>query len=495
MAPASDMTKRPLGPTGLMVSEAGFGGYRVTTGIPEQHEALSHALLGGINLIDTSSNYADGGSEKLVGNVLAELVESGKLKRKDVVLVTKAGYVQGRNLKRAEERSEAGDPFPELVDFAEGLQHCIHPEFLADQLERAIKRLGQDYIDVFLLHNPEYHLSWCDSQGMDRDQVQTEYYRRIKEAFAFLETQVEAGRIGWYGISSNTFVDPEEAYAHTSLSKVWELARSLTPQNHFAVVQFPLNLYESGAVLEKNQPGGQSVLKFAAEKGLGVLINRPLNAINGERLTRLAEQGDVVKPEKYQVANTLISFKDSEDQIMRSLVPNLGLAHDQEQKTKEQLALAFTLLQNWENFAGLEHFKGVRSGWAVPRLNAVAGVMVRILADRQEALSALDAHLKRAQSALDVVEDWYKAEANQLNQGIISAVKRAEPRWARAGKLSRMAIRALRSTHGVTSVLVGMRQKEYVEDVLAELARPVKQNDNTPAWRALDLPLEPESRS
>jgi hypothetical protein len=35
---------------------------------------------------------------------------------------------------------------------------------------------------------------------------------------------------------------------------------------------------EPGAVLEKNQPGGDSVLEFAQHKGLGVLVNRPLNA-------------------------------------------------------------------------------------------------------------------------------------------------------------------------------------------------------------------------
>ncbi len=75
----------PLGPTQLMVSRAGFGGYRITTGVGEHARALQHALASGINLIDTSANYADGGSEELVGRVLAHLVEAGELQRRAVV--------------------------------------------------------------------------------------------------------------------------------------------------------------------------------------------------------------------------------------------------------------------------------------------------------------------------------------------------------------------------------------------------------------------------
>jgi hypothetical protein len=48
-----------------------------------------------------------------------------------------------------------------------------------------------------------------------------------------------------------------------------------------------------------------------------------------------------------------------------------------------------------------------------------------------------------------------------------------------------MALRALRSTDGVTSVLVGMRHRLYVEDVLAELRRPVAVKERDEAWERL----------
>jgi diketogulonate reductase-like aldo/keto reductase len=53
--------------TQLTVSQAGFGCYRVSAGVSHHEQALSKALCEGINLIDTSANYADGGSETLVG--------------------------------------------------------------------------------------------------------------------------------------------------------------------------------------------------------------------------------------------------------------------------------------------------------------------------------------------------------------------------------------------------------------------------------------------
>ena len=65
----------PLGETGLRVSPAGFGCYRVNAGVSAHARALEKALTGGINIIDTSANYADGGSEQLVGGVLKDLIE------------------------------------------------------------------------------------------------------------------------------------------------------------------------------------------------------------------------------------------------------------------------------------------------------------------------------------------------------------------------------------------------------------------------------------
>ena len=159
----------------------------------------------GVNLIDTSTNYMDGDSERLVGSVLRELIKSGELTREEVIVVSKIGYVQGHNLKQAEAREQGGRPYPDMVKYGEGIWHCIHREYLADQLTLSMDRLGLATLDVCLLHNPEYFLSEAAHRdGADLIVTRDAFYRRIEQAFTFFESQVAVGLIRYYGVSSNT---------------------------------------------------------------------------------------------------------------------------------------------------------------------------------------------------------------------------------------------------------------------------------------------------
>ena len=368
-----------LGRTGLHVSQAGFGCYRISAGVAEHAAALQHALVSGIDLIDTSANYADGGSEELVGQVLAHMVDSGELRREAVVVVSKAGYLQGKNYTLSQERKRLGRPFPELVPYADGLEHCIHPEFLEDQLTRALERLRLETIDVYLLHNPEYYLGWAAHNGLDSSAARSNTTGASKTPSAISKRRSTRGRIRWYGISSNTFPAPASDPQFTCLERVWEMAESINPEHHFGVVQLPMNLYEDGAVLLANQPCGMTALEFARQKNLGVLINRPLNAFTENRLLRLAD------------------------------------------------------------------------------------------ADAAESLPA--------------------DEIEKRIETITSALAAADPDWGGNASLSQLAVRALRSTAGISCVLVGMRRTAYVDDILTELATPVARKDRRTSWRKLHQSL------
>ena len=52
----------PLGRIHSRVSRVGFGGYRVDDRSDVHREALREALVAGVSLVDTSTNYADGHS-------------------------------------------------------------------------------------------------------------------------------------------------------------------------------------------------------------------------------------------------------------------------------------------------------------------------------------------------------------------------------------------------------------------------------------------------
>jgi Aldo/keto reductase family len=165
-------------------------------------------------------------------------------------------------------------------------------QFLTDQLERSLRRLQLEKMDVYLLHNPEYFFTEATKRHKSGsfEALREEFYDRIRRAFSYLEGEVRRGRIGFYGVSSNTFVVPGRNPEATSLERVWMIAREVAIEHHFAVAQLPANLFESGAMLTRNcVTGNQTALEFAQEHDLAVLVNRPLNAFYRNQLIRLAD--------------------------------------------------------------------------------------------------------------------------------------------------------------------------------------------------------------
>jgi aryl-alcohol dehydrogenase-like predicted oxidoreductase len=123
------------------------------------------------------------------------------------------------------------------------------------------------------------------------ESARNEFYRRLREAFRFFEGQVAAGTIRWYGVSSNTAVSPVADPETTSLTRMLSAAREAGgAAHHFRILQLPMNLFEAGALLEQNTgpDNRQTALEAASDVGIAVLVNRPLNAIVGNGMIRLA---------------------------------------------------------------------------------------------------------------------------------------------------------------------------------------------------------------
>ncbi|MCB8925489.1 MAG: aldo/keto reductase [Ardenticatenaceae bacterium] len=467
------------------ISQVGFGSYRVILGNKTHEQALRQALQSGINLIDTSSNYGDGNAERLIGRVLAELIDAGELTREQVVVVSKAGYRQGFNYTLAQQRKQEGRPFPNLVKYAEGLDHCIHPEFLEDQLERSLERLNLATLDVFLLHNPEYYLSWAQRRPLPLDEARHTYYQRIRLAFEFLEQAVADGRIQSYGISSNTFPEPARSYTFTELARVWEIAQKINPNHHFRWVQLPMNLLETGAATEKNQPNGQTVLQFTTDHQLSILVNRPLNAIVQESLTRLAE----VLPPSYpatpeDVSTAVDSCVELESQFASQHLPELNLDDETRQQLIEYLAVGRMLEGNWGGFGTFQNWQDVRARFILPRTQTAVEFLSNQPNLPAEAASWLDEYVEAANIALAALSAFYQEQAAKRTGRIQATAVAADSDW-QAKTLSQTAVRALRSSQGVSAVLVGMRHQQYVLDILDDLAHPVSVKDRTDSWQKM----------
>jgi hypothetical protein len=145
--------------------------------------------------------------------------------------------------------------------------------------------MGISCVDVLLLHCPEFVVKG----GVDIEDV----YAKVERAFAYLETEVQRGRIAYYGVTAAFYPlrpsDPE----HLSLQRLLALEPA---GGHFRVIQFPLNFAEpqalweahvprdaSGAALGGPEAGqGPSLTELARSHGLATLSNRPLDGLYKE---------------------------------------------------------------------------------------------------------------------------------------------------------------------------------------------------------------------
>lgn len=457
----------------------GFGCYRVDYRVREHYDALVKAILSGITLIDTSANYSDGGSEILVGNVILDMTEKGEIIREDLTIVTKVGYIQGQNYKNAVKRRDQGNPFPEVVEYDEGLWHCIHPEFLEDQLKHQLTRLNTDYIDAYLLHNPEYYLSWADKEWKRIDAARDEFYVRIRMAFEWLEKKAQEGVIKNYGVSSNTFVSDPHKFDFASLETMYQISeetsQKLGGENHFKFVQFPFNLFEIGAMTEKNQENKtKTVLEFAKEKELYTLINRPLNAITTKGLVRLADFDYKEHNEKaFQAQVQKVIYL--EDDMMKEKLPNYDVKAV-DMKTLEGLFVSGEkIAENWNKFGSIEHFNDVVEHYFGPRINYLMDYFEENFPEHDMS-EYFNNYLSELYRLLNYTSNYYKITAERRSSfihGIIDTL--ADEQYYKL-TLSQKAILLLLSVEGVDTVLVGARKDPYIDDVLAVVDMPKIEN-------------------
>jgi len=468
---------KKLGRTGLTVSACGYGTYRVDYRVREHFEALEYALLNGINLIDSSANYSDGGSEILIGNVLRKLIENDKIRREEVVIVTKGGYIQGKTLETVRQRKEKGTSYKEVVEYSEGLWHSIHPDFISEQITASLERMNLDTIDVYLLHNPEYLLDSKLSEDLALEEMRHEYYRRIGKAFELLEEEVEKGRIGAYGVSSNSFVDSSSEQVFTSLEECHSAAVNISRENHFSVVEFPFNLYERGALLNNNQKADtKTLLELAGELELGVIVNRPLNAITEKKLKRLADfetNTEYFKLDENKINDEIKLLESMEDDFLKEYLDVLKLSEENHEAVKYFLKAGELLKRNWKNFGSIESFNDVKKQFLIPRVNYAISTMISSDNLTNPMREKLDAIAQQVNKLMSIIETIYGLIANMRSKeiheklnGLIDDSKNID---FKSLHLSQKAILLINSIGNVSCTLVGMRQKKYVGDVIGSL--------------------------
>ena len=195
------MLKRTLGKSRLEVSALGMGCWAIggpwtwaqpgrkpypagwgNTDDEESVRAVHAALDMGVNFFDTAANYGAGHSEIVLGRAL-------KGKRDNAVIATKFGHIVNES-----EKTVYGD------------SSQIIKNVRAD-VENSLRRLQTDVIDIYQLHDGGYDP------------------KLALELQSILEELVSAGKIRWYGWSTD----------------IVESARTFASGAHCTSIQFRLN--------------------------------------------------------------------------------------------------------------------------------------------------------------------------------------------------------------------------------------------------------------
>ncbi|MGZ4437640.1 MAG: aldo/keto reductase [Nocardioides sp.] len=185
----SEMTYRPLGSSGLMVSVVGIGCNAFGTRIDaDQTQAVVDAALdAGVTLFDTADTYGRGASEELLGKALGS-------RRDEIVLATKFGMdMEGANGPDWGARASR--------------------RYVRKAVEASLRRLGTDHIDLYQLHQPDL-------------------VTPVEETLEALTELVEEGKVRYVGCSN--FKAWEVVDAHWAAASAG-LRGFVTAQNEYSL--------------------------------------------------------------------------------------------------------------------------------------------------------------------------------------------------------------------------------------------------------------------
>ena len=230
------MDYRPLGSTGIQVSEIGFGcgnvgGLMIRGTHSDQVKAAARAMELGINYFDTAPSYGDGQSEINLGHVLKELSTDVYVGTKFRVTTHKPGRIRGSVIASVEE---------------------------------SLTRLQKEQVDLIQMHN---HVA---SMAEDGSITPEEVLGEVVEALQELRDQ---GKVRFWGIT---------AVGETAaLHRVIDSATLNTVQSVYNLVNPSAG---SSVPHGFDMPDYGNLIERASANGMGVLVIRVLaaGALTGE---------------------------------------------------------------------------------------------------------------------------------------------------------------------------------------------------------------------
>ncbi|TVX99423.1 aldo/keto reductase [Paenibacillus cremeus] len=140
---------------------------------------IKKALELGINFFDTANVYSDGTSEEFVGRALKDYAH-----RDEIVLATKVYFPMGKDLNSQGPNSKG-----------------LSRKHIMSEIDKSLKRLGTDYIDLYIIHRWDYNTPIEETMEALHDVVKAGKARYIGAsamyAWQFLKALNVAEKNGW----------------------------------------------------------------------------------------------------------------------------------------------------------------------------------------------------------------------------------------------------------------------------------------------------------
>ncbi len=223
------MQYRPLGRTGLQVSAICLGSmtWGQQNSEAEGHAQMDYAFERGINFIDAAELYpippkpeTQGATEEIIGSWMAQ-----RKNRADVILATKV-------IGRSQNTWFRDDGAPAELSRAQ----------ILEAVDKSLKRLRTDYIDLYQVHWPDRAVSAFGSNATIFRNVR-EPEHSIESTLDVLAELVRAGKVRHVGISNESAWGTMRYLAHAEHG---DAPRIASIQNAYSLVNrtFEVNLAE-----------------------------------------------------------------------------------------------------------------------------------------------------------------------------------------------------------------------------------------------------------
>jgi aryl-alcohol dehydrogenase-like predicted oxidoreductase len=278
------MDFRRLGNSGLRVPVLSFGTGTFgggndffkawgSTGVEGATRLIDICLDHGVSLFDSADGYSNGLAEEILGKAI-------KGKRNRLLLSTKATFPTGTGPH----------------DYGSSRQHLV------DAVDKSLKRLGVDYIDLFQLH------------GQDNN-------TDLEETLSTLDQMVRSGKVRYIGCSNFSG---------------WHLMKSLSISERYG---YPRHVAHQAYYSLLNRDYEWELMPLGLDQGVGALVWSPLG---WGKLTGKIRRGQPAKPgsRAHDIAGTGPHY--DEERLFR-IVEALDEVGKETGKTVPQVALNWLL--------------------------------------------------------------------------------------------------------------------------------------------------------